>query len=275
MRDFLHAIFSRGSLNKTYDPLVMVGGVNDSSATLTTDVLHFDSQGWVRVNVMSGGGGGSGTSVISGTVGVNVLQWGGSNVQSASFGVPTVGWFQRLDATNDAITIYPASLASTSFTTSIRDSSGNNIIATNTHPVGTEQGVIVRPIVSGTSSFRVFDSSGNSIIATNTTPALSGQGVNVRPIYPTTILSTFISVAGTTGSVVVQNTNGDRRLAVANNDSTAVMYLNYGVAAGTQTYFVRIPSFGYWEMPQPIWQGSIAVIFDNTNTGAGRFTILT
>lgn len=239
MRDFLHAIFSRGSLNKTYDPLVMVGGVNDSSATLTTDVLHFDSQGWVKVNVMSGGGGGSGTSVISGTAAVNVVQWGGSNVQSASFGVPTVGWFQRLDATNDAVTCYQVSTATGSWIVSVRDSSGN------------------------------------TIIATNTTPGVGEQGVVVRPLPPTTVLSTFVSVGGTTGSVVVQNTNGSRRLAVANNDSTAVMYLNYGVAAGTQTYFVRIPSLGYWEMPQPIWLGSLAVIWDTTNTGAGRFTILT
>lgn len=194
MKNFLQAIFSRGSLNATYDPLVMVGGVNDSSGTLTTDVLHFDSQGWLRVDVMSGGGG-----AAAGTQAVNVVQWGSSNVQSASFGVPTVGWFQRLDQTNDAVTIYAS----------------------------------------------------------------------------TTTASTFIKVSGTTGSVVVQNTNGSRRLAVANNDSTAVMYLGYGDAVGTQTYFVRIPSFGYWEMPQPIWQGSLAVIWDNTNTGAGRFTILT
>lgn len=274
MKDFLHAIFSRGSQNTTFDPVVMVGGVNDSSASLTTDVAHFDATGNLKVNVTVGGGAGS-TVSVSGTQQVNVVQWGGSNVQSASFGVPTVGWFQRLDATNDAITCYQVSTATASWIVSVRDSSGNALIATNTHPVGTEQGLIVRPINSGTSSYRIFDSSGNAIISTNTTPALSAQGVNVRPIYPTCISSTFVSVGGTTGSVVVQNTNGDRRMVVANNDSTAVMFLNYGVAAGTQTYFVRIPTLGYWEMPQPIWQGSLAVIWDSVNVGAGRFTILT
>lgn len=149
MKDFLTAIFSRGSQNNTFDPLVMIGGVNNSSTSLTTDVFHFDGSGFAQISVMTGGG---------------------------------------------------------------------------------------------------------------QAPAAT---------------STFISVSGTTGSVVVQNTNASRRLAVANNDSTAVMYLGYGVAAGTQTYFVRIPSLGYWEMPQPIWQGSLAVIWDTTNTGAGRFTILT
>lgn len=111
MKDLLTAIFSRGSLNSTYDPLVMIGGVNNSSTTLTTDVAHFDATGNLLVNVaVGGGGGGSGTATsivsISGTPAVNIVQWGNSNVLSASFGVPTVGWFQRLDATNDAILNY-------------------------------------------------------------------------------------------------------------------------------------------------------------------------
>jgi hypothetical protein len=235
MNDFLRNIFSRGNVARTDSPIVSVGGVSSNSATLTYDVLHFDSTGNLLVNAAVGGAGG-GTVSISGTQQVNVVQWGSSNVQSASFGVPTVGWFQRLDATNDAVTVYQA--VTNSWTVSIRDSSGN------------------------------------SIIATNTTPALSGQGVNVRPIFPTTILSAYTFLSGTTGNVVVAATDGNRRFAVANNDSTAVMYLNYGVSAGTQTYFVRIPSLGYWEMPLPIWQGSLSAIWDSANVGAGRFTIL-
>ncbi len=251
MKDFLHAIFSRGSLNQSTDPLVMVGGVNIASGTLTTDVMHFDATGNLFVNnIGAGGGSGTATSIVSvsGTPNVNIVQWGGSNVQSASFGVPTVGWFQRLDATNDAITVY------------------QNVSNSNWTQIASQSG-------SWTVSIR--DSSQNTIIATNTTPALSGQGVNIRAIPPTTILSSYTTIAGTTGSVVVAATDGARRLAVANNDSTAVLFLNYGVVSGTRSYFVRIPSLGYWEMPEPIWQGSLSAVWDSVNVGAGRFTILT
>ena len=248
MKDFLHAIFSRGVSAKTFDPLVVVGGVDYTSNTQTVDVFHFSDGAALVYQVNPTGVTVSGTVNLAGTGAVNVVQWGSSNVQSASFGVPTVGWFQRLDATNDAITVY------------------QNVSNSNSTAIASQSG-------SWTVSIR--DSSQNSIIATNTTPALSAQGVNVRPIGPTTTLRSYTFIAGTTGSVVVAATDGNRRLAVANNDSTAVLYLNYDVSAGTFTYFVRIPSFGYWEMPEPIWQGSISAIWDSVNTGAGRFTILT
>src|SRR6185295_1408738 len=107
MKDFLHAIFSRGSQNATNDPLVMIGGVDYTSQSLTTEVGHM-SGGALLVYNVGPSAGGTATSIvsISGTPNVNVVQWGSSNVQSASFGVPTVGWFQRLDATNDAVTVY-------------------------------------------------------------------------------------------------------------------------------------------------------------------------
>lgn len=106
MKDFLRAIFSRGVSGATYDPVVSIGGVDNTSASLTYDVAHFSNGALVVTQV--GGASGTATSIvsISGTPNVNVVQWGSSNVQSASFGVPTVGWFQRLDATNDAILAY-------------------------------------------------------------------------------------------------------------------------------------------------------------------------
>lgn len=185
MKDFLHAVFSRGSQNQTSDPLVMVGGVDYTSQSLTTEVAHF-----------------SGGALLVQDIGV---------------------------------------------------------LATLT--------------VSG--NIRIFDSSGNSIIATNTTPALSAQGLNVRPIVPTASTASQTNISGTTGSVPVAATDGTRRMVLANNDSTAIMFLQYGVTAASNAYAVRIPSLGYWEMPLPIWQGSLSAIWDSANVGAGRFTILT
>ena len=194
MQDFLHNIFSRGSYARTDAPVIVVGGVDNQSATLTYDVAHF-SGGAVLVHTVNAAAA-SGTSTISGNV--NVVQWGSSNVQSASFGVPTVGWFQRLDRTNDAATVWNA----------------------------------------------------------------------------TTIAATQTNITGTVGSVSVESTNSGRYMVMAVNDSTAVMYLQYGVTAASNASAVRIPSLGYWEMPAPIWQGSLATIWDSTNAGAGRFTIL-
>ena len=50
MQDFLHNIFSRGTFARTDSPIVSVGGVSSNSATLTYDVLHFDSTGNLLVN---------------------------------------------------------------------------------------------------------------------------------------------------------------------------------------------------------------------------------
>lgn len=107
MKDFLRAIFSRGNQASTYDPVVAVGGVDYTSASISYDVAHYSGGAQLVYNVAPAAGG-TATSIvsISGTPNVNVVQWGSSNVQSASFGVPTVGWYQRLDATNDAILAY-------------------------------------------------------------------------------------------------------------------------------------------------------------------------
>lgn len=129
--DFLQNIFNRGNFARTDSPVVSIGGVDNTSATLTYDVAHF-SAGALLVNTVNAAAA-SGTTSISGNV--NVAQWGGSNVQSASFGVPTVGLFQRLDATNDAILNYaqartsdPTAAANGSNTPMIADTLGKMVV---------------------------------------------------------------------------------------------------------------------------------------------------
>jgi hypothetical protein len=92
MRDFLHAIFSRGNQAATNDPVVSFGGVSSNSASLTYDVAHFDSTGNLLVSVVGSVAGG--TSTVAGAVS-----------QSGTWTVQSI-WVQRLDATNDAVTVY-------------------------------------------------------------------------------------------------------------------------------------------------------------------------
>lgn len=138
-QDFLRNIFSRGSYARTDGPAVVVGGVDNQSATLTHDVMHF-SGGAILVHTVNSQAA-SGTTTVSGQVtiagvpSVNVASWGGSAVLSATAGVPTVGWFQRLDATNDAILAYgqarttdPAAASVGSATPVITDTLGKQVV---------------------------------------------------------------------------------------------------------------------------------------------------
>ena len=121
MQDFLHSIFSRGSQAATFHPVVSIGGVSSNSASLTYDVAHFDSTGNLLVNVAVGGGGGA-----SGTATSNVIaSQSGSWTVAVSQGTITALaiWTQRLDATNDAITVYQN--VSNSNWTVIASQSGN------------------------------------------------------------------------------------------------------------------------------------------------------
>jgi hypothetical protein len=96
MQDFLHNIFSRGSYGRTDSPVVSVGGISSNSATLTYDVLHFDATGNLLINAAIGGGGGGSVSQSG--------SW--TVVVSAGTVTALAIWTQRLDATNDAITVY-------------------------------------------------------------------------------------------------------------------------------------------------------------------------
>jgi len=117
MQDFLHNIFSRGSVARTDSPIVSVGGVSSNSGTLTYDVLHFDTAGAL---IVSGGGSGTATSNV-------VASQSGSWTVAVSQGTITALtiWTQRLDASNDAILSYGS--VRTSDIAGLMAASGSNI----------------------------------------------------------------------------------------------------------------------------------------------------
>lgn len=161
--DFLHNIFSRGSFARTDSPLVSVGGVSSNSATLTYDVLHFDSTGNLLVNAAVGGG----SSQISGSV---------TAVITAGTVTALAIWTQRLDATNDAITVYQNV---TNSNWSVIASQSGNWTAAVSAMTGT---VTVQALLAGTMTVSSVLSGTMSSInhgqARTTDPATAADGAN-------------------------------------------------------------------------------------------------
>lgn len=194
IQDFLRARFLRGQFAQTFEPIISVGGVNDSSSSLTYDVNHYDASGNLKVNAILG--------AFTATANIGLVGQSGS------------------------------------WTVSVRDSSGNPALATNTSPTWVEQAWITRPII------------------------------------PSTVLSSLTSITGTAASVIVAATDGTRKGVLIVNDTIQAFFLKYGLTASTTSYSVRMPSLSYWEMPVPVWQGRMDGIWDASNTGAARVTIL-
>lgn len=89
---------------------------------------------------------------------------------------------------------------------------------------------------------------------TRTTVAASATVVN---------LFTAVGVGSTSG--------GDAVNRIVYNDSSADLCLAYGAAATTTDFTVRIPANGYWEAPQPVFDGLVTGIW-SAATGSARCT---
>lgn len=83
-----------------------------------------------------------------------------------------------------------------------------------------------------------------------------------------TVVNLFaaVGVGASSGNDVVTRT--------VYNDSSADLCLAYGAAATTTDFTVRIPANGYWEAPQPVFDGLITGIWSSA-TGNARLTEVT
>jgi hypothetical protein len=55
------------------------------------------------------------------------------------------------------------------------------------------------------------------------------------------------------------------------NDSTAVLYLKFGATASASDYTVQVAAGGYFEFPQPLYEGEVDGIWASAN-GNARLT---
>jgi hypothetical protein len=82
----------------------------------------------------------------------------------------------------------------------------------------------------------------------------------------TAVLTNVVSSAS---SVSLLAANGNANGRAVFNDSTAVLYLKYGVgAASASSYTVQIGAAGYYEFPQPLYGGAVTAIWASANGNA-------
>ena len=86
--------------------------------------------------------------------------------------------------------------------------------------------------------------------------------------------ATLSNVSGSASSVELLAANAGRRGAYFYNDSTALLYINFGATASATAFTVLVPPSGFYEMPSPPYTGSIKGIWASA-TGACRATELT
>lgn len=81
------------------------------------------------------------------------------------------------------------------------------------------------------------------------------------------------SVAASVTSVPLLALNANRKMVTIYNDSTSEMFLALGSAASTTNFTVRLKTNDYYELPLPIYLGSVNAVWD-TATGNARITEL-
>lgn len=81
------------------------------------------------------------------------------------------------------------------------------------------------------------------------------------------------SVTAATSSTVLfaARTDGAAHSRLVFNDSTATLYLKFGTAASTTSHTVQIPAGGYFEFPDPLYDGAVEGVWGAAN-GAARCT---
>lgn len=86
--------------------------------------------------------------------------------------------------------------------------------------------------------------------------------------------ATLSNVAASATSVTLKAANSLRRGLFIFNDADKALSLKYGATASASSFTVEIAAGGYWEMPQPIYQGIVDGIWEAGPTGAARITEL-
>ena len=90
----------------------------------------------------------------------------------------------------------------------------------------------------------------------------------------TTPAARLVAVASSANSGSALLASSNRQGLIAYNSDANVCYLKYGTTAAATDFTVAIPSGGYWEMPEPIYQGAIDVIWAADGSGSLYLTEL-
>lgn len=112
--------------------------------------------------------------------------------------------------------------------------------------------------------------------ATNDTRATvdaDGLYVNVRR-FPSVTTATLTNVSDAATSTSLSTSNPNRKGWYVTNDSSSILYINFGATASTTAYTVQVAAGGFYEMPLPVYTGAMNGIWSADSTGAARITEL-
>lgn len=240
---------------------------------------------------------GTTTQPVSGTV--TVTQATGSNLNAVVSGTVTANV-----GTTGGLAL-DATLTGGTQRTKISDGT-NNAALTNTTPVGSEYGLIVRNIPSGTQTVsgtvivtqataanlnttaNIGTTGGIALDATltarlntlgqktsaNSAPVVLASDQSAIPVTTdTSTASAVTSVAASVTTVNLLAINTSRKGATFYNDSSSFLYLKLGATASTTSFTVKIAPSGYYEVPSA-YTGVIDGIWVSA-VGSARITQLT
>lgn len=133
----------------------------------------------------------------------------------------------------------------------------------------------------GTSCYPVFIG-GNGTTAVPS--ATSADGDSVRAWFSRTGALHTLSTAGTSTKTNTNDSASSAAIVAANtarlavecfNDSTTILYVNYGSTASATAFTELVQPQSLWRMDEPIYTGAINGIWSADASGASRCTELT
>lgn len=80
--------------------------------------------------------------------------------------------------------------------------------------------------------------------------------------------ATLANVASSATNVTLFAASSNALGRTIYNDSTAVLYVKFGVTASATSYTVQIAAGGYYEFPQPAYAGQVDGIWASANGNA-------
>lgn len=230
-------------------------------------------------------------AIPTGTRGILSMGSDGTNARFLS--VDSTGKL-NVNATNLAI----GTIGSTAPTSAelIGGTDGTNLRAAsalNTSPSGSEYGLVVRNIPSGTQTISgtvtanagsgTFNVTGTGSAGSPAAGVITIQGITSGTAVTVTgtialtksSTATLSSVSGSASSTSLLASNASRLGATFFNDSSAILWLKLGTTASTTSFTVRLMPNDFWEIPGTyIYTGAIDGIWA-LSTGAVRITELT
>jgi len=109
----------------------------------------------------------------------------------------------------------------------------------------------------------------------NSTPIVIASDQSAVPVTPSVVAtSTLTNVTASTTSANLVASNSSRKGLSIYNDAGRNIYVKFGSTASTTSFTMRMSDNTYYEMPQPIYTGTIDVI-TSSGSGSVRVTELT